>query len=752
MLNKKLILLTLLLLGILKVQASHYAGIDLTYECTGPGTYRIWSTSYWDCGNIPVAYSPALSFNLLSGACSAPTTTPWVTAAQYQMTPYSGSTSTNCISGFSPISSHVALRQYCDVSFPVGSNCKFEVVSAYCCRLSNTSAFTGNNMVHMAIDTLLVSSTVCNSSPQWIGPAIIRVETGRQNVYDQRAIDPDGDSVAYRLSAPLTAAGTSVAYNPGFSPTSPLGAAYGFSLDPVTGILSITNTSTAFHVSGLVVTAEEWRGGVKIGEVHRETALFSGNPYFLFNSNIPTYTLHSERVYSAPSIYTDYGKVIYPDTVILHPNTQLRLRIEANDADPGNGTRIVWMGDLPGGQLSDTFGTPMDTLAGINPFARLTWTPPSVQFGTYKTRFALMDTASNNLGMFLHEVTIIIADTGQVWPGDANNDLTADFLDLFPIGLAYGNTGPARPLGTQDNLWYGHVTAPWNDTLAGPLDKKYIDSDGNGTINDDDTLAITLNYGLVHTKGRIAARGSGADPALVFDVLQDSAEVGDTLTAAIYLGDAFIPANDVYGIGFQIAYDPAAIDSSSFQLVFQPSWIGDASNTLSITHNDPIQALCDGAQVRKTHTAVSGMGQIATATFIIIDNIDGKRAQLDSILGHFFFTQAYLIGLDGSHMPINPLGDSLMVYQLSTERPGPSPVDEPTLYPVPSSGLVQVKAPGHALQTATLLDLSGREVARFEGQGLDRLRLDLGALPSGTYFLSIHSNMGRFTRRLVLQN
>lgn len=753
MLKRKLLILTLLLLGIFRAQASHYSGIDLTYECLGPDSFRVWSTSYWDCANIPASYLPMLTFNPIGGSCGAPTLYPWVLDAQYRVSPYSISTSTTCVMpAFSPITSHIAIRHYRDVKFPTGSNCKYEVVNSYCCRLPNTTAFPAVSNIYLAIDTLHVSSAGCNSSPQWIGPAVIMVENGRHNFFDQRAIDPDGDSVAYRMSPLLTAAGTSVPYNVGYSSSAPLGSAYTFNLDPVTGFLEITNTVNSPQVSGMVITAEEWRNGVKIGEVHRETALFSNNPYFLFDVTAPTYTLHSERVYSAPSIFTDYGRIDYPDTVILHPNTQLRIRIEGNDVDPGNGTCIVWMGDLPGGQLTDTFGTPIDTVSGINPFARLVWTPPSVQFGTYTTHFALLDTANTNQGMYLHEVTIVIADTGNVWPGDANNDLTADFLDLFPIGLAYGNTGIARPLGTQDNLWYAHATQGWADTLSGPLNKKYVDCDGNGTINDDDTLAITLNYGLVHTKGRVAARGSGADPVLIFDVLQSSADVGDTVTAAIYLGDAFLPANNVYGVGFQIAYDPAAIDSSTFRIVFHPSWLGDASNALSITHNDPDQALCDGAQVRKTHTSVSGMGQIATATFIIIDNIDGKRAQLDSLLGHFFFTQAYLIGLDGSHMPIQPLGDSLMIYQLSTERPGPTTVAAPTLFPVPSNGLVQVNAHGHVLKTLELHDLSGRRIAQYDGMGQDRIRLDLGALPSGTYFLNIQSNMGRFTRRLVLQN
>lgn len=750
MLKKKLLLFSLLLLGLFRAQATHYYGSDLTYECLGPDSFRIWHMGVWDCAAVNYL-PPTLNITAISGSCGAPTIYPWVTASQSTMTNYPPGWPTNCTFPSSMYSGYITRWYYSDVKFPTAATCAYRVSYGLCCRMGSTTSMTGNQSYYQQIDTLHVSASSCNSSPQWDGPPVLYIYQNQPHIYDQSATDPDGDSVAYRFTPSLISAGTSVSYNAGYSPTSPLGANYAFNLDPVTGILEVVPGSGAgWQIGFMVITAEEWRNGVKIGEVNRETILISGpTATWCAGNNAPTWQLQEQRTYSAPSIFTNYGRIIGTDSVLLHPNTELRIRIQGLDADPGQATRIVWLQDQAYGVLSDTFLVPADTIDGISPWAEFRWIPPTLT-GTYQTTFALLDTACNPMSMYLQHLTVVIADTGHVWPGDANNDLTADFLDLFPIGLAYANTGPAR--SAQDNLWYGHTASAWNDTLLGPLDKKYVDSDGSGTIDDDDTLAITLNYGLVHTKGRIAARGSGADPALVFDVLQDSAEVGDTVTAAIYLGDAFIPANNVYGIGFQIAYDPAAIDSSTFQLVFQPSWIGDASNTLSIVHNDPVQALCDGAQVRKTHTAVSGMGQIATATFIIIDNIDGKRAQLDSILGQFFFTQAYLIGLDGNALPINPLGDSLMVYQLSVDRPGPGLVDAPTLYPVPSSGLIQVKAPGHELATLEVLDLSGRLLARYDGQGLDRLRLDLGDLPSGTYFLNIHSNMGRFTRRLVLQN
>lgn len=47
------------------------------------------------------------------------------------------------------------------------------------------------------------------------------------------------------------------------------------------------------------------------------------------------------------------------------------------------------------------------------------------------------------------------------------------------------------------------------------------------------------------------------------------------------------------------------------------------------------------------------MGQVATAHFVIIDNIDGKRATLDSASLNVFFTDVKVIGMDGLAMPVD---------------------------------------------------------------------------------------------------
>ncbi len=90
----------------------------------------------------------------------------------------------------------------------------------------------------------------------------------------------------------------------------------------------------------------------------------------------------------------------------------------------------------------------------------------------------------------------IAAATDSVWPGDANNDGIADASDLIPVGIYYGNTGSTRAI--VSNAWLGYYSSPWNIQYANFNDAKFADCNGDGIVNLDDTLALTINAGLSH--------------------------------------------------------------------------------------------------------------------------------------------------------------------------------------------------------------------------------------------------------------
>ena len=719
--------------------ASHYFGSSLTYECVAPDTFKIWHTEYMDCAGIN-SLPPNLNFTGIGSGCAAPSyQSNWTLASTAYITPVSPSFPTTCTGGSAPGVREV--RYYKTVAFSTGSCSKYTVSWALCCRAGIAVGGPTSYDYYQRIDTLLVTPGFCNSSPQWNAQGLVFITVGHNGTYDQGATDADGDSIVYRLVAPMTSATTTLPYPMGYSPTQPLGSSWTFSLDAQTGLLSVSSTPGTAVANYMAIVAEEWRGGVKIGQIYRETlvAAINGTATCIGNNEpLPSYSSPTNGM-GAP-YYALAG-----DTFHVQPNAPNSILIQATDPDLSNATQIVWLGGLPSGQLRDMANVPTDTVMGINPTAIFALTPTP---GIYTTYFGLLDTACNYTSMVVFPITFVATDSALVWPGDANSDLIANFLDLFSIGLSYGDTGPARQGAT--NAWTGQWASTWLDSTFTGIDKKHQDCNGDAIVDASDVVPILLNYGLTHTKNRSAARGTATDPHLTLN-LPATASVGDTITATITLGDINVQANNIYGLGFQIAYDATLFDTVNVALDFSPSWLGNSSNSITLEYNQSSQALCDGAQVRTDHTTASGDGLIATATFIIIDNIDGKRAQFDSAMANIYFTEVHLIGLEGEVIPVNPVGDSILIYQLSVERPTSQEAHAPIVAPVPATDEVRVLATGQSILDLTVLDLSGKQLLTRTGNHQSTQRLGLETLPSGLYLLQIHTDQGTHTQRLVVE-
>jgi hypothetical protein len=116
----------------------------------------------------------------------------------------------------------------------------------------------------------------------------------------------------------------------------------------------------------------------------------------------------------------------------------------------------------------------------------------------------------------------------EVWPGDANNDGVVNYTDrkdlneyihaanLRPLWL----NGPARYRAdaAQNPLtylaWQPQASAPWH-TAEGC----YMDTDGNGVINNFDYIAIKMNWMKQH--GTIAPKFNDAFSPATFDMSQN---------------------------------------------------------------------------------------------------------------------------------------------------------------------------------------------------------------------------------------
>lgn len=80
-----------------------------------------------------------------------------------------------------------------------------------------------------------------------------------------------------------------------------------------------------------------------------------------------------------------------------------------------------------------------------------------------------------------------------VYPGDCNNDGIVNEVDVLPIGVYFGLTGPSRDVFDEGNIWGPKQAQVWPDPAV-----TYVDADGNGVVNENDLMVLAFNWGNEH--------------------------------------------------------------------------------------------------------------------------------------------------------------------------------------------------------------------------------------------------------------
>ncbi|MEI6487769.1 MAG: T9SS type A sorting domain-containing protein [Bacteroidota bacterium] len=201
-------------------------------------------------------------------------------------------------------------------------------------------------------------------------------------------------------------------------------------------------------------------------------------------------------------------------------------------------------------------------------------------------------------------------DSTLVWPGDANSDSVVNNNDLLPIGLYYGEVGSPRTV--QGNLWQGDTATNFGQIQNNGADLKHVDSNGDGTIDQNDTLAINLNYNLVHAITVNQSTIKTNSPDIRLQIMGNAYNAGDWVDAELLLGNYTTPAVDLYGISFNISYNSSLVQTGTETISYPNSWFGTMGNdAISIAKADPLAGMMYGAETRIDHSSVNGSGKIA---------------------------------------------------------------------------------------------------------------------------------------------
>jgi hypothetical protein len=287
---KRLILICAMLLGAFStMQATHFMGANMHYDCIGADTVRLFVSTYYDCEgaaiqrNMPPLNSnpptvPAITFRALTGqVCQGPTTIgTWTSVHFIDVTPVCPGTPTGCDfqGAQAAINGTAESIYYQDYDF-TGTTCThFEVSWTSCCR--NSVITSGAKDEGILVDGLIIDLTMspCNNSPRFLNPPIAYICAGAPARFEHQAYDPDGDSLVFRLMACKKSTSSFVTYDPGYTPFSPLGPTWDVAIDPNTGDIQLTPKPGAPVIGVLCVGVAEYRNGILISNTIRDIQFF----------------------------------------------------------------------------------------------------------------------------------------------------------------------------------------------------------------------------------------------------------------------------------------------------------------------------------------------------------------------------------------------------------------------------------------------------------------------------------------------
>jgi hypothetical protein len=225
-------------------------------------------------------------------------------------------------------------------------------------------------------------------------------------------------------------------------------------------------------------------------------------------------------------------------------------------------------------------------------------------------------TGTNGMGCTAIDTLVVTFYPHVVWPGDADNNGVADNSDILYMGLAFGNNGTAR--STVSTAWQGECALSWPTAFSNGLNHAYSDADGDGLVNYNDTLAVMLNFGLIHAKHEEHRQGN---IPLQINLVSDTVTAAQKVHGSVVVGDAQNLVTDLYGIAFTLNEVNNFIIPQSMKVDHTNSWLCPTGNRLQFSYDNGSLSQLWVAQSRINHTGMNGFGTLLDFDFDIDPSI-----------------------------------------------------------------------------------------------------------------------------------
>lgn len=690
------LLFLLFFAGIHSATASHVVGGEISYTWISGNTYQLKLSYYRDCMGI----SAPTSVNISASSSCFPTPQTVIATASANspqlIAPVCSSVLSNCNGG-----QYNGIEKWeykANITLP--GNCSDWIFSyTECCRngmITNLNQPSGASAYFKALLNNL--STPFNNSATFGGNPFTYLSTGVPVQINYGAFDSDNDSIVVSLASALGQSGTPLTYAGTASPTNPITTLSGILVDPATGNVSFTPTSPEVDV--VVFQMDEYRNGVLVGSSFRDFQISILN----YANALPTLS----GINGTPSFVSN---VCAGDT--------LSFVLYSDDADATDSTFISILPAGLGSAINATyFGAQKDSvyIELIADGSLISPLPHTLYFQVRDNKCPFYGVQTYSLQIFVNGCS------ADVWPGDANNDLSCNLYDVLPIGLAYNSTGPVR--SNASLAWVAQPATDWSSNFVSGNNYKFADCDGDGTINANDTVAIRQNYGLTHPirlANPLNQQNSVANMYLISST--DTAGPSSQVTVDIRLGDNANPARRIYGVAFQLSFNPIIIDPAVSTLEFTSSQLGTpGTDLMTFIRPDWTNGVIDAVAVRMDGNEQMVDSTIAVFDVVIVDNVSARTTL------SFDLTGVRAVDASGVAKFFSIVNDSISINSGTT---GIRDLFSTRLsvYPNPANETLRIYG-ANAIQQVVVRDLNGKIVystdASWSGSSINISTLGIG--------------------------
>jgi gliding motility-associated-like protein len=283
--------------------ASHMIGGDVTYRCVGNNNFEITITLFQDClyGEPgALAQDNPANYSIFDAVTNQYITGDSVYALSTEIVPPNFSNA--CINNYPNTCMRKQVFRFTRTLQPNPNG--YMIVYERCCRnasISNIQTPGNVGVTYFARIPGFTNGQCPNSSAVFVNLPPQIICANNPLVYDFSAVDPDGDSLSYRLCAARPGGSTSdakpfgpnmtmpvapsVNYMPPASATVPMSGVPPLQINAVTGLMTGTPNAIGRYVVTICVT--EWKNGVAVNTVSRDIQFVVTNCSKAVVANIP---------------------------------------------------------------------------------------------------------------------------------------------------------------------------------------------------------------------------------------------------------------------------------------------------------------------------------------------------------------------------------------------------------------------------------------------------------------------------------